>query len=93
MEEACLEISTFSLNSDNISIQGPIGSEAEFQEDENYYPVGNSVSEVFARFTEAKRLNHSNLTRFIDIHALPQNRLILASESYHRTLEQVYAQK
>ena len=71
MEEACLEISTFSLNSDQISVKKAVGSEAEFLEDDDYLPASNSVSEVFSRFAEAKGLNHSNLTRFIDIHALP----------------------
>ena len=71
MDEACLEISTFSLNADHISVKKAVGSEAEFEDDTSYLPASNSVSEVFSRFAEAKRFNHSNLTRFIDIHALP----------------------
>lgn len=71
MEEACLEISTFSLNADPIDVKRAVGSEADFQDDDDYLPAGNSVSEVFSRFAEVKRLNHTNLTRFIDIHALP----------------------
>jgi hypothetical protein len=59
--------------------------------DEKFYRADQSTSEIFSRFEQVRNFSHPNLVRYIEVHALSGNRVIVSAEGYNKTLEQVYA--